>query len=79
MHFLTVLEACYFPVVLALVSAFAFVLMGMETPIKGLCLSVYFRSPVATFVIGGICTLLSTCSVPAYHTRAQTCCHPLAH
>lgn len=39
---LTVLEDCYFPVVLTLVFTFAFVLMGMKTPIMGLCLSVYF-------------------------------------
>lgn len=67
------------PVVLVLVFAFAFVLLGIETPIKGLCLSMYFHSPVTTFIIGGIFILLSTCSVPAYHTRVQTCCHPLVH
>lgn len=65
------------PVALTLVFAFAFALLGMETPVKGLCLPVYFHSPVTTFIIGGIFTLLSTCSVPLYHTRVQTCCHPL--
>lgn len=53
------------PVVLTLVFAFAFVLMGIETPIKGLCLSVYFHSPVTAFIIGGIFILLSTSSVPS--------------
>lgn len=72
MHLLTVFEDCYFLVVLTLVFTFASVLMGMKTPIKGLCLSVYFSYFSNYFYYwwkaSRIVTLLSACSVPTYHT-----------